>query len=226
MANKPALPLIRTWACPRCRFTNTQRATDDNVGPCPNDGAVLRRGRPRRGLLGPARLAQDLIDGRARLYEELHDPFRAWEAYWLAWNAQGTGVEMPAWVTDYLARVARRMTALSIALSERSKPPGSLAQALELDGHGGGAVAARRATLQRHQQYVVDVIEIMAKGYTQSKAVDALLDVLHSKDRGKDRRTIERAIGKYKRKGWRAAGGRGGGLPPLPSEASRQVKAP
>jgi hypothetical protein len=65
----------------------------------------------------------------------------------------------------------------------------------------------------------------MKKGYSQSKAITLLLDMLHSSDRGKDTRTIERALRSFRRTGWLFAGGRGGGALPLPSEATRQIKA-
>jgi hypothetical protein len=220
-----ALPLVRTWTCPRCRFTYKRLAAQGKKAPVRcgiHRVAMVDRG-VRRELIGLARLAQELIDDRTRLSEEFHDPLRAWEVSHLARSA---GLDVPAWASSYFERVERRMMDRSIALSEGRKPDSTLAKALELDGHGAGAVSEKRAALQRQQQYVVDVIEVMSKGYTQSKAINALLDVFHSEDRGRDRRTIERALRDYKRKGWRVAGGRGGGVPLLPSEAARHVKAP
>jgi hypothetical protein len=173
--------------------------------------------------VGLAGLAQEMIDDRVRLYEALRDPYRLWEVWFIARSAQ---LEVPACVSSYLDRVARRMTDLSIALSEGRTPAATLAETLELAGHGRSAISAKRAALQRQQQYVVDIIEIMAKGYTQSKAITLLLDVLDSTNRGRDARTIERALRDYKRKGWRVASGRGGGVPLRPSEATRQIKTP
>ncbi len=39
--------------------------------------------------------------------------FKAWEAYWLAWEYRGAGVVRPEWVSSYFERVASQMIALS-----------------------------------------------------------------------------------------------------------------
>jgi len=169
------------------------------------------------------KLAQELIDGRVRLYDELQDPLRLWEIYFLA---RAGGLEIPPCVSSYLDRVSRRLTERSVALSEGRAPRGTIEQALELHGRGRGSVVAKRAALRRQQQLVVDVIEVMAKGHRQTRAIDLCLEQLeHSSPSAVDRRTVERAVREYKRKGWRAAGGRGGGLPPEPSAWTRQIKA-
>jgi hypothetical protein len=176
-----------------------------------------------KALSSAARLSQDLIAPRARLYAEFQDPYRAWEVWFLARSGR---LDVPDWVCSYLDRVARQMIAISIDLEEAGRPREgrTVNDALEL-GRAKQSVAWKRAALRRRRQYAVEVLTLVEKGYTQSRAIGLVAEI-HGLDPDKDlSKTIERAVRDIKKQGWRFAGGRGGtAWWPAPSPAADKFK--
>jgi hypothetical protein len=120
------------------------------------------------------RTVQRAIQALGPLYQALRDPFYAWEAFGLAHALRDEGVAIPPWALAYLARVARHITAISRDEPTESAFVPQILKALEMAGHGRGAVFAKRAALRRSQHYALDVVAQLAKGHKVDQAVDSV----------------------------------------------------
>lgn len=160
--------------------------------------AKKKQGRPAR----TRSLSEELIDARARHYEELQDPLRVWEAYLLTrrdpWGRpHAAPVPLPEWISGYFDRVAVKLLAVS-----REEPKGAelvqaLLAALEMDGHGRGTVFARRKSLRRVQQYAVDVQTLIQTGQKRYLAYESV-----ARTHKVDPKTVRAAYNQVKARGY------------------------
>jgi uncharacterized protein YoaH (UPF0181 family) len=161
-------------------------------------------------------LPDAMIAAREHIYTKTRDSLRALEAYWIARRAHRA---IPDWVAAYFERFAFAMIAFSRQQPTGRKRAAAIARALELNSRARGALSAKRATLRRQQQYAVDVLEIMAKGYTESAAIAHVAEI----HRVGERRTVERAVDQVRQRGWLVPGDSWTETP-LPSAAARKIK--
>jgi hypothetical protein len=135
-------------------------------------------------FLPPTPKDQDeVITGLARLYTGTGDPLHAWAAYHLA---QRFARPVPPVVTAYLERVATAMAGLTQA--EPTSLTAAVLSALEMSGHGRGAVLAKRRELLKAEQYAADVLALKSKGHNTEDAI-----YLIGKFHGASRATVLRA---------------------------------
>jgi hypothetical protein len=147
-------------------------------------------------------LVKAFLAPRRELYELHRDPFRAFEAFWLAWTHRMDGVAMPPWVTAYLERVSLAVIRVSRQIDLEGLTGETLdraiLRALEFKGRGRGTLVARRGTLRRGQQYAMDVVALRRRGHKVDTAVTMVAN-LHRVNRSTVLRAYEllRARGRF-----------------------------